>query len=559
MGSAEIILGPINSGKSRRAMDEYVACIAESRCDSAILILPTRKKATQTRKTVLLNYEVSALVSSQIMTFGDVVQLVLESARHPGAPISDVGRYIVLERILKGMDETDELIFFKNVAEFPGLVDVVGQFISELKLCEVEPEQFSAALKKRGASSKDNEIASIYSKYQQELHERNLYDTEGGYWIATGILRRRGCTELRKVELAIIDGFLTFTSAQLTLVEEMAKLVPRIVFTLDYDGATDRQNLFAAPERTLRILKERFQQIKVVAMEAPPSDLPIATLERELFRKTGSRDRARMSASDKIRIIEAPTELREVEEIAREAKRLIFECGYEPDDIAVVFRALGGYASLVRDTFRSYGLPCHVAGVGQVSRSPVVKAILGAVVIAETDWERESVIRLVKSNYVKLGGDWSELLPERVERWARRVAILRAKAQWLERLDRKKQILESRRNLPDSVDAVSENEQQLLEQRTREQVAEIGEVIAFVRELANVLDILPPEGTTSDYARAVCEIVRRLGIRDAVLSADSPEILRKDLSAYSRFLELLGELEQTDTRRDGEQQRYTLS
>ena len=153
-------------------MDEYVACIAESRCDSAILILPTRKKAAQTRKTILLNYEVSALISSQIMTFGDVVQLVLESARHPGTPISDVGRYIMLERILKGMDETDELIFFKNVAEFPGLVDVVGQFISELKLCEVEPEQFSAALKKRGASSKDNEIARIYSKYQQELHER---------------------------------------------------------------------------------------------------------------------------------------------------------------------------------------------------------------------------------------------------------------------------------------------------------------------------------------------------------------------------------------------------
>ncbi len=545
MGAVEVVLGPINSGKSRRAIDEYVASVKESRGDNAILVLPTRKKAAQTRKAILLDYDVPGLISPRIMTFGDVVQLVLESARYPAAPITEVERYIVLEGILRGMEDAGKLVFFRNVTDFPGWVEVVGRFIRELKLCEVEPERFSATVKSRGASRKGKEVAAIYSRYQQALRERSLYDTEGGYWIATEILRKQGCPDLCGVGVVIMDGFLTFTSAELTLVEEISKVVPRIVFTLDYDRDEARQNLFATPERTLHVLRERFPEVKEIAVEVPQSDSPVAMLERRLFRDVGSADVGKVSALDKIQIIEAPTELREVEEIAREAKRLIVEGAYEPDDIAVLFRTLGGYASLMRDTFRSYGLPCHVRSAEPLSNSPVVKAMLGAIDVVETDWERESVVRLVKSNYVKLGGKWSELLPENVERWARRVMVLRGKEQWLERLERKKALLESR--------------QGVTERKMREQVAEAGDVIAFVRKLEEILGILPPEGTTSDYARAICEVVVRLGARNAILDADTSEILSRDLSAYTRFLEVLGELERADTRPDGGERRCTLS
>jgi len=560
MGAVEIVVGPINSGKSRRAIDEYVSSIKEGRGDDAILILPTRNKAAQTRKAILLDYQVPGLISPRIMTFGDVVQVVLESTRYPAAPISEVGRYVLLESILKGMEEGGELVFFRNVADFPGWVEVVGRFIKELKLCEVEPERFSAAAKSKGVPRKGKEVAAIYSRYQQELRERSLYDTEGEYWIATEILRKQGCPELGGVGVVIMDGFLTFTSAELTLVEEISNVVPRIVFTLDYESDEGRQDLFAAPERTLRVLRERFPELKEVAVEVRQPGSPIETLERQLFRDVGSADREAIPATDTIRVIEAPTELREVEEIARETKRLVVEGAYEPGDIAVVFRTLGGYASLVRDTFRSYGLPCHVRSAEPFSGSPVVKAILSAIDVVETDWERESVVRLVKSNYVRLGDRWSELLPEKVERWARRVTVLRGKKQWLKRLERKKELLTSRQGTTEREDEVSEDERRLLREEAPDRVAEIEEVIAFVRELEEILGILPPEGSTSDYAHAICEVMLRLGARDAILDADTSEILSRDLSAYARLLEVLGELERADTRPDGgEERRCTLS
>ena len=174
MGAVEILLGPINSGKTRRVIDEYVDCVKTRGHHRALLILPTRGKAAQTRKNVLLDNQISGLVSPRIMTFKDVIELVLDSARYPASPITDIGRFLVLRGIVKSMVQSGELVFFKNVANFPGLIEVADQLIRELKLCEVTPEQFSAALTRKGSTARDGEISAIYSRYQHELHERSL-------------------------------------------------------------------------------------------------------------------------------------------------------------------------------------------------------------------------------------------------------------------------------------------------------------------------------------------------------------------------------------------------
>ena len=550
MGAVEIVLGPINSGKTRNVIGEYVDCVRRHGCHRALLILPTSGKATQTRRRILLDYKINGSLSPQIMPFKHVIQRVLESARYPASPISDAGRFLLLESIVKRMDESGELRFFKNVARFPGLIEVASQLIRELKLCEVTPEQFSAALNRRGSTTRDGEIAVIYSRYQHELHERSLYDTEGGYWIATEILRKKGSPELQDLELVIVDGFHSFTSAELTLVEELSKFVPRIVFTLDYDDAPDRRDLFAAPARTLLALRQRFPDIKETTMGANPSKTPLGALERGLFRERTSGSGHKTAALGKIEILEAPSELREVEEIAREAKRLVLERGYEPDDIAVVFRTLDVYAPLARDTFESYGLPCRIARAEPLSRNPAVKAILSALAVLEGDWERDSVIRLIKSNYVRFGGERSNLVPDWVERWARNTGILRTHDQWLNGIEKRKRAIKLQKDVSDADEPLSESELLNTEKKRKDEMAEISEVLAFVQELQKLLEIVPAEGSMADFTLAVCELPQRLGIKDAILSADTPELVAQDLRAYARFLEILGEMEQTDQQQE---------
>jgi len=550
MGTVEIVLGPTNSGKTRTVTDQYLDCVKRHGDHRAMLILPASGKAAQTRKNVLLDHKISGLLCARIMTFKRVIELVLEIARYPASAITDVGRFLLLKDIVKKMDEAGELVFFKGVAGFPGLLEVAGQLIRELKLCEVTPEQFSDALDRKGCTTRDGEIAAIYSTYQRELHERALYDTEGGYWIATEILRTRGAPELQDLVLVVVDGFHSFTSAELTVVEELSKFVPRVLFTLDYDDAPDRRNLFAAPARTLLALRQRFPDIKETVLEAHDADTPLAALECGLFRDRASGSPLRIPALGKIQVVEAPSELREVEEIAREAKRLVFECGHEPDDIAVIFRTLDVYAPLVRDTFDAYGLPYRIGRAEPLSRDPAVKTVLNAIAVLEEDWERDSVIRFIKSNYVGFGADWSELLPDWVERWARSTGILRKRDQWLRRIKTKKRALELQKDFSDADEPLSENDRLAAEQTRRNELAEITEVLRFVQELGKLLDIVPDEGTIADFTVAVREVLRRLGVKDAILCAETPELITRDLRAYARFLEILGEMEQIDRRQD---------
>jgi len=550
MCSIEILLGPIHSGKTTRIIQEYVSFVRRGLTDRAVLVLPTRKKAAQTKGTLLLDYQVPGLLSPRIFTFEDVVQLILESAHHPATGISDIERYSLIERILTDMGEAGELNYFKNVSRFPGFVEVIGQLISELKSYEIEPERFFNVFKKHSASYKDREVAAIYARYQRELHERNLYDKQGGYWIATELLRTEGCSQLEQVELVMIDGFHTFTPAELTLVQEMAKVVPRILFSLDHEQTPDRPNLFAAADRTLQVLKRRFPYIKETVIEAAHSDSTISMLERGIFREAKQRQNVNVSADGAIEIIEAPSELREVEEIAREAKRLLHNRRYEPDDIGVIFRTLDVYGPLVRETFRDYGLPCSVARGESLSRSPVVKTILNAIAVRETDWERDTVIGLVKSNYVRLANGWSETVPELVEHWARTAGIVRTKTKWLGQFARLRESFISGVESLEEDQVLSEEEQHLQEQERRRQITELDEVMALVRELQNVIELMPDSGTIRDYVHALREVVERLGIRKAVLTATDLELLRRDLVAYDRFLEVLDEIERAETTRD---------
>ena len=81
MGTVEIVLGPMNSGKTRTVIDEYVDCVKTCGHHRALFILPTRGKAAQNRKNLLLDHQIPGLLSPRIVTFKDVIELVLDSAR----------------------------------------------------------------------------------------------------------------------------------------------------------------------------------------------------------------------------------------------------------------------------------------------------------------------------------------------------------------------------------------------------------------------------------------------------------------------------------------------
>ena len=107
---------------------------------------------------------------------------------------------------------------FGPIASTGGLLDLLCDFIRQMKRLEIWPEQFAEACQQRGVAEKDRELLAIYQAYQQTLLDHNLYDAEGCFWSARDLLRRRPI----RYQLIVADGFSDFTRTEHDMLQDLA-------------------------------------------------------------------------------------------------------------------------------------------------------------------------------------------------------------------------------------------------------------------------------------------------------------------------------------------------
>src|SRR5262249_53402040 len=102
-----------------------------------------------------------------------------------------------------------------------------------------------------------------------------------------------------------------------------------------------------------------------------------------------------------ITIFSAPHPLGEVQEIARQVKRLVLEEGYRPAEIALVVRERDRYGPLIQRVFSAEGIPCGLDPRPPLPTIPAVKAAL-KILDARANWDRiEPFQALLKNDYVE--------------------------------------------------------------------------------------------------------------------------------------------------------------
>ena len=153
----------------------------------------------------------------------------------------------LVRQIIGQQAAAGRLKHFASIAATSGLVDLVCEFISELKRLEIWPEDFQRACSTRGISGRDIDLFEIYEAYQQTLRKHGLFDAEGRFWSARDALQKgegegRGARELINerrqhrlpampavvphssfliphLQLVVIDGFADFTRTQHEIIE----------------------------------------------------------------------------------------------------------------------------------------------------------------------------------------------------------------------------------------------------------------------------------------------------------------------------------------------------
>jgi ATP-dependent helicase/nuclease subunit B len=419
-------------------------------------------------------------------------------------PLNNLLKRQLVRQILEDERRTGRLVHFGPIASTAGLLDLVCEFIRQMKRLEIWPDQFSAACRERGVGRKDQELLAIYEAYQERLVAANLYDAEGQFWSARDLLRHRA----RRFELVVADGFSDFTRTEHDMLQTLAEQSAEMWISLPLEDEPGREDLFQKPLRTRDELRRRHQGIREERL--PRADGPFWPAQDHVERTIFSNPRSIKPATDTagLEILACGRQIGEIETIGRRIKRLLIQGmpdPVRPGQIAVVFRQPQQLADLVHEVFTRLGIPFYMESNVALGRASPIVMLVRLLELDAEDWPMHKLLGVLGNNYfAPAGAEWDGLAVGRAEAAIRGLRIPRGRERLLSRAaaaSAAERTSESMANAPDGVEGIAY-------------------IYPILRSLADALDAIPRIGTLAAYAQAWGALADQTGIRRAMRGGD---------------------------------------
>ena len=573
VASLIVVTGPAQSGKTHSLLSYYRATLLSAKPGSVLWLAPTWRAAADVRNRILGD-ELGACWTPGVFTFDKFAQAILASSAEPiqhkwtvpfslhenrdspQQPIRFLTRSMKRQLVRRLIDEQlahNRLLHFRPIVSTSGLVDLVCEFVSELKRLEIWPEDLRRACQARGYTAKDRELLDIYEAYQLALRENQLYDAEGRFWSARDRLKQGQRRPFDNLRLVIADGFTDFTRTQHEILEQLSGWVDEIIISLPLESEPRRNDLLTKPLKTLRELERRHHNLSVKELPRPenPSWPALNHLEKNLF--INPRRVRPASSSEGIEILSAAKPQGELELIGARIKRLLAEGIARPGEIAVVFRSPQDAGGLAAEVFDRLGIPVAWEMGQTLDRVPVMRALMSLLQLDLDDWPFRQLLAVLGSNYFQ--PDWPEWQADKVARKVeltiRNLQIPRGRKTLLDQLIC---ISHQTDTLHDSVpllhgSSACSNDHPLLV--LRQAVAHFGETIAATEEnyafavinhLAAAFDELPAKATMPHWAKAWEKLAQQTGLLQIVYPINSTNqnlLYQSDVIAWNRLTTVL--------------------
>ncbi|MBI4482912.1 MAG: exodeoxyribonuclease V subunit gamma [Acidobacteria bacterium] len=546
-----LLHGPAHAGRGSIFLDECTRRIRENRFRSLVYLVPSRRRADQIKSE--LARVVGSFLEPPIHTFNDFVLELYLRVPDRGILIDSQARATLLEEILvEGRDQYPYLLQGRE-RPHPGLVRRLAEWIAELKNHLYTSESFPSALRAvRGSlDNKDHELCRVFSEYHQKLKAHALVDPEGTFQLVELLLEGPNASSLFEgKELLLLDGFYDFTPAEEKILDRMFRHFPEVRVRMDY---LPRPRVFAPAERLYRKFASLASGLEEVPRKADDWRVP---MDWELFEPWEPGPEG-LSLGGHVVLRAARDRRDEVEILAQSIKTTLLEQpGLLPESVAVVFRDLHPYLPFLRELFPQYGIPFSLYLGERLAETPVAVAALAALDARLQDFHREAVLRVLASPYVTFQFSSEEpgaltLEFDAVSYWARKLSVVRGRADWINRIDGELDRLRSRLSRyqegdydPDLVADV-ETARQRLSRELRSLSRLRQGIIAFFDFLEEWQDEL--DGQT--FRQQFLQLLERLNLRQNLASfyeedlpADRRGILLRDSVSMEKLCGALDQL-----------------
>jgi ATP-dependent helicase/nuclease subunit B len=292
--------------------------------------------------------------------------------------------------------------YYASLRDKPGFIAALRNTFEELKRARIFPEDFAAAT--RGLTPRLEEIALIYSAYQDWLQRHDWADSEGRGWLAAIALESNPKLGM-DLRLLAATGFDEFNPTQMVVLSLLAKRAKETIITLTGD--------LAHPQRPAHHRFRRALNALILGLGIQPEEMGSASqlapalshAEKFIFEKQTPET---LKASEvPVDFIEAQTRASEVRAALRWLKARIVRDGMGLAEVAVLARDIKPYRPFLEETAAEFGIPLHILDGQPLNENPAIAALLSllSLPINGEAWPRRAVLDAWHSPYF----DWSEM------------------------------------------------------------------------------------------------------------------------------------------------------
>lgn len=290
-----------------------------------------------------------------------------------------------------------------------GLVDMVDEF----KRCCITPADLeNAAHRTEGSLAQKLEELSLLLSAYDSLCARGKKDPRDQM---TWLLEQLEAGDFGENHVFYIDGFPDFTRQHMAILEHLLEVSPCVTVSLNCDRVDSAQMAFEKAGQTagnlLRFARRAGIEVQIYTVQTEPGELDL--VRDRLFQ--GNLEH-HPELAGKLRLRRTESVYQECVAAAEQVMALVRE-GARYRQISVVCTDMDTYQDLLRQVFQRCHIPLYQSGTEEVLRRCVISALLSALDAALNGFERDDVLRYLKSVLSPLDIDTCDALENYAVLW----------------------------------------------------------------------------------------------------------------------------------------------
>ena len=412
-----IIYGKPGSGKSQFCFSEIAKLIDKK--ESIFIITPEQFSFTAERKLMeavnkdaVINAEVITLTRMAYRVLNDIGGEIKQSLSKCGKAMlvySILNKYKKELEFLGKSDENIDLVI-RTITEFKKH----GITINNLK-DEVEKTQ-DAYLK-----TKLSDMILLYENFENKIVDNYIDDTD----LLTMLAKHLDEVEFIKNSIIYIDEFAGFTHQEYEIIKGLIKHAKQVNITICVDNLNPAINpdtdIYYSNKITLYKLIDLVNENNF-KLEEPVFLKDQYRLKTKELKHLANNIYEIQSTKyeenvENIQLFLAKNPYSEIENIAKEIKKLVRDKKIRYKDISIITKNIDTYASLVRAIFKQYEIPVFIDEKRDLNQNIIIQYVLSILEILVRNFSSESVFSYIKLGFCEIDEDEIFKLENYCNKW----------------------------------------------------------------------------------------------------------------------------------------------